>query len=140
MFIRGLRRQWRLYTMLLPAFVLVLVFSYLPLAGWSMAFTRYQVGKSLLDAEFVGLDHFRMFFVQSKSFDYLLRNTLGMNFLNLIIGILLPMIFAVLVNEIGSRPVSKIIQTVSFFPFFLSWIIVYSIAYAFFAPAEAPSQ
>ena len=127
--------QWQLFSMLLPAFILVFIFSYLPLAGWILAFNHYQVGRGLLDAKFVGLDHFKMFFVQSKDFGYLLRNTLSMNFMILILGILLAMIFAVLVNEISLKSISKTIQTVSFFPYFLSWVIVYSIAYAFFAPS-----
>lgn len=130
---RRIIRQRQLFIMLLPAFLLVLMFSYMPLVGWFMAFTRYQVGKSIFDAPWAGLDHFKMFFLQGNDYVYLLRNTLAMNLMNLIIGIFLAMLFAILLNEVKIKAVSKLVQSASFFPFFLSWIIVYSIAYAFFA-------
>jgi putative aldouronate transport system permease protein len=119
--------------MLAPAVLAVLIFEYIPLAGWMMAFKRYQVGLSIWDAAWVGLDNFKMFFVQSKDYIYLLRNTLSMNLMSIVINLSFGMIFAVLLNEIRIRFFVKTIQTVSFFPFFISYVITYSIANSFLA-------
>jgi putative aldouronate transport system permease protein len=117
--------------MIAPAFLLVLVFSYIPLLGWMIAFKNYQVGLSIWNAEWSGWYQFKVFFSQSEDYIYLLRNTLVMNLGMIISNLGLGLIFAVLLNEIRSKFFMKAVQTVSFFPFFVSWVIIYSIAYAF---------
>lgn len=119
--------------MLAPAVIAVLLFEYIPLAGWIMAFKRYQIGLSIWDAPWVGLDNFKLFFVQSKDYIYVLRNTLSMNLMSVAVNLSLGLIFAVLLNEIRIRFFVKTVQTVSFFPFFISYVITYSIANSFLA-------
>ncbi|WJH33724.1 ABC transporter permease subunit [Paenibacillus sp. CC-CFT747] len=128
-----LYKQRYLYLMLAPAVIAVLIFHYIPLAGWTMAFKRYQVGLSIWDVPWVGWDNFKMFFVQSKDYIYLLRNTLSMNLMSIVINLSFGLILAILFNEIRIRFFLKTIQTVSFFPFFISYVITYSIANSFLA-------
>jgi putative aldouronate transport system permease protein len=118
-----LYRQRYLFLMLAPAIIAVLIFEYIPLAGWMMAFKRYQIGLSIWDASWVGLDNFKMFFVQSKDYIYLLRNTLSMNLMSIVVNLSFGMFFAVLLNEIRIRFFVKTIQTVSFFTFFIYYVI-----------------
>lgn len=128
-----IKRNKIIYLMLLPGFILTAIFSYTPLAGWWMAFTDYKIGKPIFGAEFVGLEHFKEFFGDLSEAFGLLKNTLAMNLLTLFIGMFAAMAFAILINEVAHKKVKKIIQTTSFFPFFISWVIVYNIFNTFFA-------
>ncbi|MBP1990235.1 ABC transporter permease [Paenibacillus eucommiae] len=124
--------QRYLFLMLAPAFILVLIFSYLPLAGWMIAFRDYQVGQSLWKADWIGLMHFKRFFLESNDYIYLIRNTLVMNIMSLTLCLFSGCCFAILINEIRSRFFMRIIQTITFFPFFISWVIIYSIVNSLF--------
>lgn len=132
-FLNKLSRQKFLYLMLAPAVFLVLLFSYLTLGGWVIAFKYYQVGKKMWEAEWSGLYHFRAFLFESTDYVHLIANTLSMNVLMIIVNLSAAVCFAVLLNEVKSRKFAKIVQTFSFFPFFISWVIVYSIMSALFA-------
>lgn len=131
--LRKLYRQRYLFLMLAPAVILVFVFNYATLAGWIMAFKNYQAGLSIWDAPWVGWDHFKAFFVQGSDYVYLLRNTLVMNISVIIVNLTTAFIFAILLNELRSRRFGKVIQTISFFPFFISYVIVYALMHALFA-------
>ncbi|MDE6893684.1 MAG: ABC transporter permease subunit [Lachnospiraceae bacterium] len=131
--INQIKRNRIIYLMLLPGAVLTAIFSYTPLFGWWMAFTNYKIGKPIFGAEFVGLDNFKEFFGDIKEAIGLLKNTLAMNLLTLLIGMLIAMFFAILINEVTNKKVKKVIQTTSFFPFFISWVIVYNIFNTFLA-------
>lgn len=126
-------RQKYLFLMLAPALISVLLFNYLTLGGWIIAFKDYQIGLSILTAKWVGLAHFKSFLLSNSDYIYLLRNTLVMNFLMLVVNLGTAIIFAILINELRSKLYSRFIQTISFFPFFLSWVIVYSISAALFS-------
>jgi len=132
LFIR-LFKQRILFLMLFPAFALTLVFGYIPLAGWYMAFVDYKVGHNLLQAKWIGLDNFKMFFVESSDFLYIIRNTLVMNSMTIVINLVAAFVFAILLKEIGSALFSKVMQMVAFFPFFISWVITYSFFYILFS-------
>lgn len=119
--------------MLLPAFACIFVFHYVPLAGWIIAFKNYNVGSSLLEAEWIGLSQFKTFFLETSDFVYIIRNTLVMNVLTLIVTLSSSFCFAILINELPSRRTARVVQTVSFFPFFVSWVITYSIIHALFS-------
>lgn len=126
-------RQKYLYLMLLPAVVLVFVFSYVPLAGWIIAFIQFRPGFDLFPAEWTGLRQFTSFFLQGDDYIYLLRNTLAMNIGSLITNLFSAFLFALLLNEVRNRYFGKLVQTVTFFPFFVSWVIIYSFSSALFA-------
>ena len=120
-----------LYAMAAPALILVFVFNYLPLFGWIIAFKNYRAGKNLFDSEWIGLQQFKAFLYQSSDYGYLLRNTLVMNISMLILNLFVAVAFAILLNELRNKFFAKTIQTISFFPFFISWIIIYSLVNGF---------
>lgn len=123
-------RQKYLFLMMAPAVLLTVLFHYIPLFGWLIAFKNYQVGISLWKAPWTGLQQFKMFFMESTDFIYLIRNTLVMNLSVIILNLTVALVFAILLNEVCQKWFKKTIQTVSFFPFFVSWVIVYAIIHS----------
>lgn len=99
------------------------IFCYLPLGGWLMAFQNYKPGKGLLHSEFVGFAKFQRLF-SDDTFMRVIRNTLAMGIINLAATFIMAILFAILLNEIRQNKTKKVIQTVSYLPHFLSWIIV----------------
>ena len=126
---RTLRKDTRdnidYYLMMLIPFILIIIFSYLPMFGLIIAFQDYTAGKPFLGAgvKWVGLKHFNKF-VSSYYFTRILRNTLVLNALNLAIGFWVPILFALTVNEIRFNKYRKFIQTVSYMPNFISSVVV----------------
>lgn len=100
-----------------------IMFYYLPLGGWIMAFQNYKPKDGLLHSAFVGLDKFKFLFTYAV-FLRVIRNTLAMGVLNLVTSFIMAIVFAILLNEITSRIWKKSVQTISYLPHFLSWIIV----------------
>ena len=99
------------------------IFYYLPLAGWIMAFQNYKPKDGLWHSEFIGLAKFQQLF-SDISFLKTIRNTLAMGVINLIATFIMAIVFAILLNEIKSKGEKKVVQTISYLPHFLSWIIV----------------
>ena len=99
------------------------IFYYWPLTGWVMAFQNYKPAKGILGSKFVGLDKFKFLF-QDAAFIRVIRNTFCMGALNLVTTTIMAILFAVLLNEIRSTIAKKLVQTISYMPHFLSWIIV----------------
>lgn len=125
------RLKASLLAMTIPFFALVILFNYVPLLGWAIVFFDYFPGKSLLAHDPVGWKHFiRM--ATDETFLRALRNTLVLSFLGLVIAPA-PMILALLLNEVKSLPFRKFVQTLSSFPNFISWIIVYYVFFSFFS-------
>lgn len=100
-----------------------ILFCYIPLGGWVMAFQNYKPKTGLLHSKFVGLDKFEFLF-SDQTFLKVIRNTLGMGVLNLVTTFFMAILFAILLNEIRSNIAKKSVQTISYLPHFLSWIIV----------------
>jgi len=100
-----------------------IVFYYLPLAGWIMAFQNYKIKTGLLGSEFVGLKKF-IFLFEDDTFIRVIRNTLAMGVLNLVTSFVMAIVFAILLNEVRNKTGKKLVQTISYLPHFLSWIIV----------------
>lgn len=122
-FWRTFGNQKALYMMSLPFVVLVFVFNYLPIWGWTMAFQNFKPGLSFLEQEWVGLEHFIALF-QDERFYLVFRNTLAMSFLGLVFGFTLPIVFAVLLNELRLPLFKRTVQTVTYLPHFVSWVVV----------------
>lgn len=99
------------------------VFCYLPLGGWLMAFQNYKPKDGLLHSAFVGLDKFKQLF-SDDTFIRVIRNTLAMGVINLVVTFVAAIVFAILLNEVKSNGGKKTVQTISYLPHFLSWIIV----------------
>lgn len=99
------------------------IFYYLPLVGWLMAFQNYKPKNGLWGSEFVGLEKFIRLF-SDDTFIRVIRNTLAMGVINLVATLVMAIVFAILLNEIKSQGGKKVVQTISYLPHFLSWIIV----------------
>jgi putative aldouronate transport system permease protein len=99
------------------------IFCYLPLAGWLMAFENYKPKDGFFHSQFIGLSKFKQLFIDD-GFLRVIRNTLAMGVINLVVTFLAAIIFAILLNELKSQGGKKVVQTISYLPHFLSWIIV----------------
>lgn len=121
------RKEWdRQWVLILIAAIYVIygiVFYYLPLAGWIMAFQNYKFKTGLLGSKFVGLDKFKFLF-EDKVFIRVIRNTFAMGTINLISSFITAIGFAILLSEVKNELFKRGIQTISYMPHFLSWIIV----------------
>ncbi|MEK3881812.1 sugar ABC transporter permease [Paenibacillus sp. PL2-23] len=116
-------QQKYLYLMSLPFIIWLFVFNYLPVAGWIMAFQNYKPAKSFTDQKWVGLDNFIDLF-QDERFYLVLRNTLAMSFMGIIAGFVVPIAFAIFLNELRGKFFKRTVQTVSYLPHFVSWVVV----------------
>ena len=126
-----INKQKHLLMMILPAFILVTIFAYLPLSGWIMAFKNYQIGRSIFSGEWIWFKQFRLFLFEAGDSFYVIRNTIVINSLTLTINLVGACIFAVLLSEIRINGYRRVIQTLSFFPYFISWAITYIIFHTF---------
>lgn len=116
----------------LPFAAFVFAFSYVPLFGWVYAFIDYKPGISLMDSPFVGFKYFHILAQDWPTLVRVLRNTLAMSFLGILCAPL-PAIFAIFLTEVPSTTFKKIVQTTTTIPNFVSWIIVYSLAFNIFS-------
>lgn len=132
---RNKRKRWDLFFLILPLMALVIAFCYVPLAGWYFAFIEYRVGTPILQCEFIGLDNFSRLF-QTTAFIRAFKNTLIYSSAKYVM-LVCPAVFAILFNEIGNVRFRKVVQTMSTLPYFISWVIVYGLAYALFS-TEGP--
>jgi len=131
------KKKWhsiKLFLMIVPFLLLVLLFSYYPLYGWLYAFYDYRPPKAFADCDFVGFKWFISLVenpIKVKQITQVLKNTFAMSGLTLGTS-WLPMIFAVFLNEINNTKFRKLIQTVTTLPNFISWVLVYSVAFSLF--------
>ncbi|MGO4347412.1 ABC transporter permease [Paenibacillus sp. MCAF9] len=116
-------KQWDIQLMVIPALLFIFVFNYIPMYGVLMSFQDYSIFKGFMHSPWVGFKHFEMFF-NAPEFWVVMRNTLVISLLKLGIGFPAPILLALMLNEINNRTFKRIIQTVSYLPHFLSWVIV----------------
>lgn len=131
--ISNIKKNSALLLMVLPGAIWLIIFKYLPMFGIVIAFKdfKYIKGgflKSLIHSEWVGFENFK--FLINDAF-LLVRNTVGYNAIFIITGTVLSVAFAIMLNEITTKKLSKVFQTSMFFPFFLSWVIVSYFVYIF---------
>lgn len=130
-FLKKINDQKYLYLMLLPALIWVILICYAPMFGLYMAFINYSPNggaffTSFFHSKFVGLKWF-MYFFQSGDFYPIMRNTLGTSFLTLLLSFPAPIILAIAINEVRGRVLKKTVQTASYLPYFISWVIAANI-------------
>jgi putative aldouronate transport system permease protein len=119
------REVWKsryFYLFILPAFLFFVIFVYLPYFGLVIAFQDFKIFSGVFASPFVGFKHFINFF-NSQNFVVLIRNTLSISALRLIFSFPLPIIFALLLNEVRHSLYKRAIQTITYFPNFLSWVV-----------------
>ena len=122
-FLRDIKRNPGLYIIMIPVLAFFIIFAYVPMFGIVMAFQNYTPKGGFFHSEFVGLKHFIDFF-GSVYFGRTIGNTLAISILNLVFGFPIPIIFALMLNEVGNKYFKKTIQTVSYLPYFISVVVV----------------
>ncbi|UKS26889.1 ABC transporter permease subunit [Paenibacillus sp. HWE-109] len=116
------KSQFALQSMVWPGVLFLLIFSYIPMYGILIAFKDYDLFLGVSGSPWVGLAHFREFFTDAN-FMNVLRNTLAMNILVLIFGFPAPIVFALFLNELTTAKFKRFVQTISYLPHFVSWVI-----------------
>lgn len=130
-----IRRYMPYYIMFIPVLAYYVIFRYIPLIyAFIISIIKYQPGKGIFNSKFVGFDYYLQF-IKSKFFLRLIRNTLAINFLQLTIGFVAPIILALLLNEIGRKRYKKLVQTVTYLPNFISSVVVVSMIVTFLSPS-----
>lgn len=132
-FAKDLKRDWQLYLLLIVPIVLVIVFNYASYPGLRMVFYDYKPARGWDGSKFVGLKIIQKVF-RDRKFLGSLSTTLVFNLLDLALGFPMPIILALMLNELRVHWFKKVSQTVLYLPHFLSWVIVGSVAYAMFRP------
>jgi putative aldouronate transport system permease protein len=122
-FLHKLGRQRQLLYMSLPIILYIILFTYVPLWGWTMAFQNFRASRRFMAQEWVGLYWFRFLF-EDKQFLQTIRNTIVMSVINTSLGFITAIGFALLLNEVKKILFKRAIQTISYLPHFLSWVIV----------------
>jgi len=122
-FVMKLGRQRQIFFMTFPLILYVILFTYIPLWGWTMAFQNFRASKSFLNQEWVGLYWFKFLFADIQ-FLRTIRNTIAMSLINTSLGFVTAIVLALLLNEIKNIGFKRFIQTISYLPHFLSWVIV----------------
>lgn len=117
------RQQFPLHLMLIPGLVVVLIYNYLPMLGLTIAFQNFKPTKGFLDSAWVGLKNFERFFSFSDT-PKIIANTLYISFFKLLLGLIVPVIFALLLNEVRKPKFMKGVQMMVYLPYFLSWVIL----------------
>lgn len=122
-FFQKLLTQKQLFFMSAPLILYVILFSYVPVWGWTMSFQNYKPARSFFAQEWVGLRWFKFLFTDAN-FLRVLRNTIAMSFINMALGYVTAIAFALLLNEVKHILFKRAVQTISYLPHFLSWVIV----------------
>ncbi len=137
----GRKKTFWLTTMMLPTAVWLLLIRYLPMLGISMAFLDYRLPTrkmpfpvNLFHSKFVGLENFEFLFTSESA--EMIRNTIGYNLLWIVLGLVIAVAFAVMMSELTKRFLAKTYQTMMFFPYFLSWVVVAYFLFAFLDPTN----
>ncbi|KRG15326.1 protein lplB [Virgibacillus soli] len=121
-FFHKCKQQKALLWMTVPFVIWVLIFKYLPIWGWTMAFQDFKPALKFSEQEWVGLKHFLFLFTDER-FLGVLRNTLAQSLINLVLGFVTAIGLAVLINELTNMKFKRVVQTISYLPHFLSWVV-----------------
>jgi putative aldouronate transport system permease protein len=129
-----LRRQKYLFLLMLPGIVYFVIFKYIPIYGVVLAFKEFNPMDGILGSPWAGLKYFERIFV-SDSVLQVLYNTLRISFLKIALGFPAPILFALLLNEIMNNKLKRIIQTISYLPHFLSWVVISGLVFQLLSPS-----
>jgi putative aldouronate transport system permease protein len=134
-FRKVITQYWLLYLMLVPGIIYYIVFRYIPMAGLVMAFEDYKIAAGVFGSPWVGFKHFHDIFT-GPFFGRILFNSFYISFLKLLFGFPAPIVLALMLNEIRRAWFKRTIQTMTYLPYFLSWVIIYGIVLALLSPSS----
>lgn len=129
------KNNWQLYVLILPAIIYFIVFNYMPLYGIQIAFKDFKAVFGILGSKWVGFKHFENFF-HAYYFKRLLANTLLLNVYNLLWSFPVPIILAILLNQIKGPKIKRFIQTSIYVPYFISTVVLAGMLYIFLSPTS----
>ena len=130
-----LKKDWQLWVLLLPAIAFFIVFCYFPMYGIQIAFRDYRAAFGITGSKWVGLKHFKTFF-NSFYCGRMFADTFLLNLFGLIFGFPVPVILAILLNQLNSRRLKSFAQTAIYVPHFISTVVLAGIIYLFFSPTS----
>lgn len=133
-FLTAIRKHVWLYALLLPSLVYFALFHFLPYYGLSIAFKDFSPFRGIAGSPWVGLKHFRQLF-ENPDFARLMTNTILISLYKLVFGFPVPIIFALLLNEVKAALFKRTVQTITYFPHFLSWVVYGGIVVTFLTPS-----
>lgn len=131
---RRIKRDWDLYLLLLPGFVWYLMFMYKPMLGLATAFYDYNIFKGLAGSDFIGFDNFRVLFT-GPDFLRTIKNTCMIALYQILVCFPLPIVLAIAISEMKNKFISRLTQTATFLPYFISIVVVCSIVINFLSPS-----
>ncbi len=131
---RKFLKNWPLHIMLLPAVILLFIYNYIPLMGNIMAFEKFNPNKGLFGSKWVGLDNFKYVLLMPDFFQ-VLWNTFYIASMKVIASIVVPVLVALLLNEVRNVKYKRVVQTIVYFPHFLSWVILSGIMIDVLSPS-----
>src|SRR5690625_3599191 len=127
--------NWQLYVFLLPTLTYFFVFQYIPMYGLQIAFKDFVAVHGIWGSEWVGFEHFERFF-QSYKFWNLLKNTLLINIYQLLFSFPIPIVFALMLNQVTRTRFKKFVQTVTYAPHFISVVVLVGMLFIFLSPSN----
>lgn len=130
-----LKSQFEIQSMILPSIVFLIIFSYIPMYGVIIAFKDYDLFQGIMGSSWIGFTHFQEFF-NDPLLGNVIRNTLVINGLGLLIGFPAPIIFALLLNEVTNKKFKSIVQSISYLPHFVSWVIFGGLILTMLSPSN----
>ncbi|MBP1756807.1 MAG: binding-protein-dependent transport system inner rane component [Firmicutes bacterium] len=133
-----LRRIWRyraLYIFILPAVIWYIIFCYIPMYGLALGFKEFHFNMSIWESPWVGMRYFKQF-INDRMFWPLLQNTVIISVLKMVIGFPAPIILALMINEVSNKYFKKTIQTVTYLPYFVSWVVCIAVLVKFISPHD----
>lgn len=128
-----IKRNWVLYLFILPAFLWLFIFHYIPIYGVQIAFQDYKPGQAFGTSEWVGLKYFKQFF-NSYWFPVVMKNTITISLLTFALDFLPPIVLALLLNEVQNSKVKKTVQTITYAPHFISIVVLCGALRLFLSP------
>jgi putative aldouronate transport system permease protein len=128
-------QYWDLYLMLLPAMLFIIVYKYVPMYGVVIAFKDFNIMKGIMGSSWVGFEHFRQLFMFDE-FPRVVRNTIIISFMKLVFGFPAPIVIALLLNELMLKRFKRVVQTFTYIPHFISWVVVGGIVIDLLSPSS----
>lgn len=124
-----------LHMMLIPGVILTVIFSYIPIAGIVIAFQKFQPAKGVFNSQWIGFDNFE-YMLNMPNFTSILWNTIFIAVMKIIAGLVVPIVIALLLNEVAGKFFKRTVQTIIYFPHFLSWVILGGIIIDILSPSS----
>ena len=130
---KAIRRDWQLFVLCALPILYFIIFHYIPMYGVQIAFKDFKAADGIWGSAWCGLEHFKRFF-SSSQFWPLIKNTLGLSFLQILLGFPIPIILAIMLNQVKNQKYRKFVQSVAYCPHFISIVVLTGMLYIFLSP------